>query len=229
MKKINVFFCFVIFLGALIACGTSNTNETTDANMDDEVQTKKNSKDNDSSEEKERNDTKEEQDSETEEISVETTGTTNSLPEMENEKEVTMMIEGMEEKIMVHLFEHPNELFSTYIPSDMISEYEDQTLNVYANFNDTKNENARFFIMNNSKEDVNEHLQEIGFSLNEVTDNTHEFSDEEMKLEKNGFLGRVVYFDHKEEPFSLGYYYPEEFADGFSARTVIIIDELKWH
>lgn len=152
-----------------------------------------------------------------------------TMPELEETKTVDMLIEGTTEEKVVKLHHHEQLGFSTYVPDDMVVEFDDQTFNVYTNFQGAKNEDARLFMMKKTEKEISEDLESEGFTLTEGNESSYEFSEKEYRLEKAGFSGRVFIFTQSNESYILGYYYPSEYGDGFSARTHIILDELVWH
>ena len=85
------------------------------------------------------------------------------------------------------------------------------------------------FITATPKQTVLTELEENEFTVKEADAFAYEFSDEEFHLEKQGFIGRVSFFTENDQDYSIGYYYPEEFADGFSARSALIVDNIVWH
>lgn len=79
------------------------------------------------------------------------------------------------------------------------------------------------------QDDVTEHLEADDFVLNETDSFAYDFSNQEFLLEKPGFIGRVAILTVADQEYAIGYYYPEEFADGFSLRSDLIIENIVWH
>ncbi|WP_017755416.1 hypothetical protein [Calidifontibacillus oryziterrae] len=151
------------------------------------------------------------------------------LPELEKQKTVKMMIEGMEEDKLVTLEQHKELGFSTYIPDDMVVETSPESFDVFTNFGGNKNENAKLQISAKTVEQITEQMEIEGFTIEETTEKAYEFTTKEFSLKKEGMIGRVVHFQHNEKDYSLIYFFPEEFADGFGPRADIIVNELVWH
>ncbi|GGM23693.1 hypothetical protein GCM10011351_06850 [Paraliobacillus quinghaiensis] len=208
----------------LVACGTPNNTE------DDQVN-ENNTEDvsdagNEPEEEQELNDKNE---TDLEEDVDESDEEKQQTTDLEESKEGTLMIEGLEEQVTLNLFQHEALAFSTYVPEDMIAKYDQGFFNVYANFNDNKNENARLFITNQEEAEITAYLEGLGFNLSSVDTPAYDFSEKELSLEKEGFLGRVAFFKKHEKPYALAYYYPAEYGDGFSGRASIVVGEIVWH
>ncbi|MFD1738028.1 hypothetical protein ACFSCX_15940 [Bacillus salitolerans] len=164
-----------------------------------------------------------------EEQADEQAGDGSPLPDLEESKTVNMEIEGETQEIVVNLHHHEQLGLSTYVPEDMVVESDDQTFNVYTNFQGSVNKDARFFIKNQTEEKISTYLEGEGFTLTEAGEKAYDFSDKEFLLEKEGFIGRVATLSEHDETYSIGYYYPSEFADGFTPRSHIIVNELVWH
>lgn len=152
-----------------------------------------------------------------------------TLLELEETKKVEIEMEGVKEEKVVHLQQHEKLGFSTYVPEDMMAESDDQTFNVYTNFGGNLNKDARFFITKQGEQEIVEYLKNEGFAISSVEEQAFNFSQKEYQLEKEGFIGRLSIFNQNEESYSLAYYYPSEYADGFSARSHIIVQEMVWH
>lgn len=154
---------------------------------------------------------------------------TDDLPDLPVTKTETMMIEGMEEEMTLNLLQDEDANFSVYIPNDMQGGFNDGDLNVFANFGGTLNEDARFFIYEESEAEVLTTLKRKGFSTEATDTMAFNFTDTEQALVKDGFVGRIGKFTHNDDDYTIGYYYPSEFGDGFSARLPLIVDSLVWH
>lgn len=154
-----------------------------------------------------------------------------SLPDLAEEKTVTMQIEGMEETIQVDLHQDEAADFSVYVPEDMLAEFDDGNIDIFTNFAATLNRDARFFVYEEDQDDMLELLNAQGFTAEGVEDDAFVYTNSlaEWVLAKDGFTGRVSQQTHGDETFMLGYHYPVEYGDGFSARSAIIVDELVWH
>ena len=215
MKKILLVLVLLISIVGLIACGTSlnsdesgNANSTEDSTTDQEVV----------------------ESDETEELDDNAADLTDEQkPDFAEKIEAILEIEGMEEPTTLYLYQSEGFDFSAYLPEDMIGQFEQNYFNIYTNFNDQKNEDARMFITAESKQAVIDELETNEFTVKEADIFAYEFSDEEFHLEKQGFIGRVSFFTENDQDYSIGYYYPEEFADGFSARSALIVDNIVWH
>lgn len=206
MKKTHLFFMVVMLAIVLIGCGTS-LNDDDQGNADRaEDHPESNNLSGDESNQAEK-----------------------QTPILAEQQEATLEIEGMEESTTLLLYQDEGIDFSAYIPEDMVGHFEQNGLNIFTNYNGQKNEDARMFIMEASKETVLSELETAGFTTKEPERFAYDFSDQEFQIEKQGFIGRVSFFTKHEQDYSIGYYYPEEFADGFSARSALIIDHLVWH
>lgn len=217
MQKLLYFLLVSLSVAVLAACGT---NDQVEGDQPDEHT--ENVEDGTGGEDEAENS---DEASEAEETAIHQA----ELPELEASKQATLMIEGMEEETTVHLFQHEELGFSTYVPQDMIAGYENGFFNGYANFNDNKNEDARLFITAKDQAELTAYLEEKDFNLSAVDTPAYDFSEIEMTLEKAGFVGRVAFFMKQGQAYALGYYYPAEYGDGFSARSHIITDEIIWH
>lgn len=152
-----------------------------------------------------------------------------TLPELPETKTETMMIEGMEEEMTLNLLQDEDADFSVYIPDDMEGTFNDGDLDVYTNFGGTLNEDVRLFIYEESEADVLVTLESNGFTTEVAETMAFDFTDTEQALVKDGFSGRIGSFMHQDDAYTIGYYYPSEFGDGFSARLPLIVDSLVWH
>lgn len=207
MKKILFVLVLLISIVGLSACGTSlNSDESGNANSIEDPVTDQEVVENDETEQLDEN--------------------AGNLAET---MEGTLEIEGMEEPTTLYLYQNDDFDFSAYVPEDMVGHFEQNYFNIYTNFNEQKNEDARMFITATPKQTVLAELEAKEFTVKEADTFAYEFSDEEFHLEKQGFIGRVSFFTENGQDYSIGYYYPEEFADGFSARSALIIDNIVWH
>lgn len=152
-----------------------------------------------------------------------------NLPDLPATKTKTMIIEGMEEDMTLNLLQDEEADFSVYIPDDMEGTFNDGDLDVYTNFGGTLNEDARLFIYEESEADVLATLESNGFTTEAAETMAFDFTDTEQALVKDGFSGRIGSFMHQDDAYTIGYYYPSEFGDGFSARLPLIVDSLVWH
>lgn len=207
MKRL--FFVLLASLLMLFACNTNDTTDDVEGDQNLPVETP------------------DDDDDQTDDDS--TDDDTAVLPNLPATKTETMMIEGMEEEMTLNLLQDEEADFSIYIPDDMQGTFTDGDLNVYTNFGDTLNEDARLFIYEESKAEVLATLEGKGFTT-EATDTTaFDFTDTEHALVKDGFSGRISSFTYQGDEYTIGYYYPSEFGDGFSARLPLIVDSLVWH
>ncbi|WP_234987425.1 hypothetical protein [Halolactibacillus halophilus] len=154
---------------------------------------------------------------------------TTALPDLPVTKTETMMIEGMEEEMILNLLQGEEADFSVYIPDDMQGAFNDGDLDVYTNFDGTLNEDARLFIYEEIEADVLATLESKGFTTDAAETMAFDFTDTEQTLVKEGFSGRIGSFTHEGDEYTIGYYYPSAFGDGFSARLPLIVDSLVWH
>lgn len=152
-----------------------------------------------------------------------------ALPQLEQQKTVKMMIEGMTEDKVVNVAHHKELMFSTYVPDDMIVESNPESFNVFTNFEGNRNENATLRITNKTEEQMTEEIETNGFMLEATNEKAYDFSEKEFSLKKEGMLGRAATFKHNGKDYSLVYYFPEDFADGFGPRADIIVNEIIWH
>ncbi|WP_138416682.1 hypothetical protein [Aquibacillus sediminis] len=158
------------------------------------------------------------------------TDTTNEEEsDLQKNKLMEMEIEGTKEEIKVHLHHHDELEFSTYVPEDMLVESDPTSFIAYTNFADQPNRKARLFITKQDKQTIMDDLKAEGFTVTELDSNSYDFSEEELQVSKDGFTGRFIRFSKNNDSYSIGYYYPSEYADGFSARAAVIIDEIVWH
>ncbi|TFB21397.1 hypothetical protein E3U55_08770 [Filobacillus milosensis] len=211
MKKFSGLLILLLLL--LGACGSNDENN--DMNQEDE-----------NKEQEEQ--TNEEAENSVDESEEDKENSGQSL-DVEETKTVDMMIEGTTEEMVVNLHNHEELGFYTYVPEDMVVESDAETFNVYTNFQGNKNKDARLFMMKQSEEEIKGYLEGEDFAFSDVDENAYEFSNKEFHLEKEEFIGRVSLFTHNDENYVLGYYYPAAFADGFSPRSHIIVDEMEWH
>lgn len=209
MKKISILFLIILLL--LGACGTNEEHDVIDEKEGQNEQVNK------------------EEDGAGDEVAEEDAEQPTSMPELEETKTVEMLIEGTTEEKVVKLHHHEQLGFSTYVPEDMVVESDDQVFNVYTNFEGVKNKEARLFVVKLTEKEGTDNLEEAGFTLTEVNNKAYEFSEKEYSIEKKGLIGRVSTFTQNDESYMLGYYYPSEYGDGFSARSHIIVDEMVWH
>ncbi|WP_077211973.1 hypothetical protein [Bacillus dakarensis] len=209
MKKISILFLIILLL--LGACGTNGEHDVIDEKEGQNEQVNK------------------EEDGAGDEVAEEDAEQPTSMPELEETKTVEMLIEGTTEEKVVKLHHHEQLGFSTYVPEDMVVESDVQVFNVYTNFEGVKNEDARLFVVKLTEKKGTDYLEEAGFTLTEVNNKAYEFSEKEYSIKKKVLIGRVSTFTQNDESYMLGYYYPSEYGDGFSARSNIIVDEMVWH
>ena len=159
------------------------------------------------------------------------------LPQLEATKTVKIMIEGMEEERTVHLFQSQTLGFSTYVPGHMILEDTEEALIAYGkNTDGSKNENALFKISKakvNSEAQLKEEMKNKGFDVTLQEHVRHDISQVEYVLGKgetvDSIVGVASLFEHNDQIYTLIYYYPIEYGDGFEPTVKLILDEIVWH
>ncbi|ACB86268.1 hypothetical protein [Natranaerobius thermophilus] len=191
---------------------------------------------------------KENSDAATEPESEENASEPKNYEEWPETKTDIMTMEGMEEEIELQRFLHPDDLFLTYYPEDMITE--EITWNhgsvqaFYSNFQGEVNKDAfvKFYIFDNDKEPASQgelNLQEFSSEM----DYELEKSDSEIKeelLEKhpwamdagiyydNNISGNVFSGEQSGTYFLVVIQYPHEFGDGMEPRIKMILDHYYW-
>ncbi|HHW39379.1 MAG TPA: hypothetical protein GXX18_19545 [Bacillales bacterium] len=160
---------------------------------------------------------------------VEKKNSEQALPDLPEQKTVEMMLEGMPEDKVVKLYHHKELGFSTYVPDDMIVESNPKIFNVFANFSGTENKDATLKITGQTEEDVTKDLQDNGFTLRKVETKAFDFADKEFSLKKDRMIGHVAFFKHGDDDYTIYYYFPEEYEEGFGPRSDIIVNEIEWH
>lgn len=205
MKRL--FFVLLASLLMLFACNTNDTTDDVEGGQDLPVETPDDDQTDDDS----------------------TDDDTAILPDLPATKTEKMMIEGMEEEMTLNLLQDEEADFSIYIPDDMQGKFNDGDLDVYTNFGGTLNEDARLFIYEESEADILATLESDGFTTEATDTVAFDFTDTEHALVKDGFSGRIGSFTYQGDEYTIGYYYPSEFGDGFSARLPLIVDSLVWH
>ncbi|WP_102349077.1 hypothetical protein [Bacillus sp. Marseille-P3661] len=216
MKKISMFIIIVgVFIG-LVGCNTTNENIAEDTPKEENAETNENTKD---AETESNEESQEEQPEQPEQ----------ALPELEEQKTVNMMLEGMAEEKVVNVHHHKELGFSTYVPDDMVVESNSDTFNVFTNFGGTKNEDATLKIKSQTETQLIEELEGNGFTIESQDQKAYDFSEKEFSLQKEGMIGRAAIFKHNTKEYTLYYYFPEDYADGFGPRSEIIVSEIVWH
>lgn len=228
MRLLNALFAVLLMSSLLVACGTSDDENNTGTGDQSDGMTS----DEDDMDKDDPADSDDTTNDSSEDIDDEGTDDDQpSLPDLVEEKAVTMQIEGMEETIQVNLHQDDESDFSVYVPEDMMAEFNDGNIDIFANFADTLNRDARFFIYEEDRDDMLALLNTQGFNAEVVADDAFVYPDSlaEWLLVKDGFTGRVSQQTHGDDTFMLGYHYPVDYGDGFSARRTLIVDELVWH
>ncbi len=217
---------FFILLASLLMLFACNSDDTTDDDAGDSEDPPVETPDDDG-DDSDDNDQTDVTDDDTDDDSMD--DDTAALPDLPETKTEMVMIEGMEEEMMLNLLQNEEADFSIYIPDDMQGKFNDDDLDVYTNFGGTLNEDARFFIYEETEADVLGTLKSDGFTTDAAETLAFDFTDTEQALIKDGFSGRIGSFTHQDDAYTIGYYYPSEFGDGFSARLPLIVDSLVWH
>ncbi|PXW91802.1 hypothetical protein DES38_104237 [Streptohalobacillus salinus] len=227
MQLLKALFAMLLTFFLLTACGTMDDDNEENTGTNDQTEDMTSDEDEIDSDDETDSDDDPSDDMDDEE----TDDDQPSLPDLAEEKTVTMQIEGMEETIQVDLHQDEAADFSVYVPEDMLAEFDDGNIDIFTNFTATLNRDARFFIYEEDQDDMLELLNAQGFTAEGVEDDAFVYTNSlaEWVLAKDGFTGRVSQQTHGDETFMLGYHYPVEYGDGFSARSAIIVDELVWH
>lgn len=149
--------------------------------------------------------------------------------DLSEEISATMLIEGMNEDIQMMLYHNEEANYSVYLPEDFTGEFSGHDFLAYSYYNNQRNGDVHFFIKQMHIDDALEHFEREGFTSETATDGAYDITDQEWLLKRTGFMGRIGSFVHDYENYVIGYHYPEEHADGFSARHALITDYLFWH
>lgn len=160
-----------------------------------------------------------------------------TLPNLESSKKVNVTVEGMAEERTAHLFQSQVLGFSTYIPENLLVDEMKESLIAYGkNMEGTGNEETLFKISKasaNSKEELQQELEADGFNVTSIEDKRHVISNYELKLDKEGtsnpIVGIASQFEHEGQWYTMIYFYPVEYAEGFGPSVRIILDEIVWH
>ncbi|MBM7649085.1 chemotaxis protein histidine kinase CheA [Bacillus ectoiniformans] len=152
------------------------------------------------------------------------------LPELEQEKTVKVMVEGMEDERKAYLYQSKELGFSTYVPENLTFEDKEDELLAYAkNTDGSKNEQAKLHIDQLEDANVKEKLESEGFTLSDASEMKFEQSQEEYSLKKEDIVGYASVFEKNGQKYLFMYQYPIEYGDGFEPSVDIIKDEMVWH
>lgn len=153
-----------------------------------------------------------------------------------------ILIEGMEEKITLNLFDESN-AFITYVPTDMVAESsksdDGESTWFYANFEENKNESAylHVFLFSETTTEKPNLLEADGFfseyDLNmvlvEQDDTNYPWSLEEYHSAYNSdYTAYAILGEHEGQYFVILIRYPWEYGDGFIPRANKILEHFYW-
>lgn len=167
-----------------------------------------------------------------------TSENTSTLPESPKSKTGKLHIEGSEETITLHLLDQPS--FITYYPEDMIAVADNperrETVRFIANFGGQRNDDA-YMELHLFPEETDEaaalsQTEELAASYGHAvtrqqqhryTESIAEFAGMADSMTVSLALGK-----HGDIFYYILIHHPAEYSDGFSPRSRLILEELRW-